>query len=101
MAKKVSFSKPERPKQTTVDVDNWVASGSAEAATSESPKPQKGKKESARQKAATVVSEEEGFTRFTVDIPTGLHARIKAQCALRRVKMRDEIQTLLEKHFAS
>lgn len=38
-------------------------------------------------------------TRFTIDIPTDLHARIKSQCALRKVKMREEIQALLEKHF--
>lgn len=38
-------------------------------------------------------------TRFTIDIPTELHARIKSQCALRKVKMKEEIQALLEKHF--
>ena len=39
--------------------------------------------------------------RFTIDIPVSLHAQIKSQCALRRVKMRDEIQAVLEKHFSA
>lgn len=38
-------------------------------------------------------------TRFTIDIPIELHARIKSQCALRKVKMKEEIQALLETHF--
>ena len=95
MAKKVSFSKPARTKQANLDVDNWIATGGKEETTvSSSPKIRKAKKEETTQDAAEVT------TRFTIDIPTNLHARIKAQCALRRVKMKDEIQTLLETHFA-
>jgi len=40
-------------------------------------------------------------TRFTIDIPTELHTRIKAQCAAKRVKMKQAIQDLLEKGFPS
>jgi len=39
--------------------------------------------------------------RLTIDVPSGLHARIKSQCALRGVKMADEVRELLEKHFQS
>ncbi len=40
-------------------------------------------------------------TRYTIDIPVELHARIKSKCALKHIKMREEIIMLLEKHFAS
>ena len=93
MAKKVSFSKPTRPKQVNLDVDSWVASGNTEAPKSTPAKTRKVKKEEVIQNA------DGETTRFTIDIPIELHARIKAQCALRRVKMKEEIQTLLEKHF--
>lgn len=76
MTKKVTFgAKPRNRKAATPD--EWVAgaqTGNAEA-------------------------EQVETTRFTIDIPTDLHARIKSQCALRKVKMREEIQALLEKHF--
>ena len=38
-------------------------------------------------------------TRFTIDIPTELHRKIKSYCALKGVKMKEEIQVLLEAHF--
>ena len=41
----------------------------------------------------------EAMTRLTIDVPASLHARIKSQCALRGVKMADEVRELLEKHF--
>lgn len=37
--------------------------------------------------------------RLTLDIPAGLHARIKAACAMRGTKMVDEIRGLLEEKF--
>ena len=43
--------------------------------------------------------EEEPTVRFTIDIPTDLHTRIKAQCAARRVKMKEAIRALLEQEF--
>lgn len=73
MTKKVSFgAKPRR----AATPDEWVAGKGTE---------------DGQEKIET--------TRFTIDIPTDLHARIKSQCALRKVKMREEIQALLEKHF--
>lgn len=76
MTKKVSFSAKPRRAATP---DDWVAG--------------KGTDNDSKEKVET--------TRFTIDIPTDLHARIKSQCALRKVKMREEIQALLEKHFAA
>lgn len=37
--------------------------------------------------------------RLTFDIPDSLHRRVKSQCAIKGVKMADEIRELLEKHF--
>ena len=43
--------------------------------------------------------EAEQTKRLTLDIPVGLHARIKAACAMRGTKMVDEIRVLLEERF--
>lgn len=77
MSKKVSFGTKPKSKKA-VSADDWVAKGIS-TRTSET---------------------QQETTRFTIDIPTDLHARIKSQCALKKVKMRDEIQALLEKHFS-
>lgn len=42
---------------------------------------------------------EEASARLTLDIPRGLHAEIKAQCARRGTKMVVEITELLEAHY--
>lgn len=42
---------------------------------------------------------EEKKMRCTIDIPESLHRRMKAQCALRGVKMNKIIQELLERAF--
>ena len=44
-------------------------------------------------------AEKEATARFTIDIPVSLHARIKSQCALKRVKMREEVLAMLEEKF--
>ena len=41
----------------------------------------------------------EAMKRLTIDVSSGLHARIKSQCALRGVKMADELRELLNHHF--
>ena len=41
----------------------------------------------------------ETMKRLTIDVPANLHARIKSQCAIRGVKMADEVRELLEEHF--
>ena len=43
----------------------------------------------------------ECMKRFTVDVPENLHRRIKAECALRGVKMADYLRQTLEKLFPS
>lgn len=73
MSKKITFGTNPRKKEKSIDADNWVKKGTTA-----------GKQET---------------TRFTIDIPTELHAKIKSFCALKKVKMKEEIQVLLEKHF--
>ena len=81
MSKKVSFgTKPAKLTQTKID--EWV-----ENQTEEEPQPEQ------KQPLKT--------KRFTMDISSDLHTRIKSQCALRGVTMHDEVIALLEKHFPS
>lgn len=79
MTKKVSFSARPVKQQEQMTADEWVSTETTDSPPTEAVE----------------------TTRFTIDIPVELHARIKSQCALRRVKMRNEIQTLLENHFSS
>jgi len=37
--------------------------------------------------------------RLTIDVPLGLHKRIKSQCAKKGSKMADAVRELLEKQF--
>ncbi len=81
MPKRVAFgAKPHARKPKTAD--EWVAGA---AASTDKAAPEKDKREK--------------LTRYTIDIPVELHAKIKSYCALKHVKMRDEIITMLEKHF--
>jgi hypothetical protein len=80
MSKKVSFA----PKPTAKTADAWVQGGATSA-------PKKGQG----------TAPTEAMKRFTIDVPTSLHARIKIACAQRGTKMADEIRTLLEKHFTA
>ena len=76
--KKVSFenkSKKKVEEAKDFNVDEWVSTGES--------------------------AEDVPTIRFTIDIPTELHTRIKAQCASKRVKMKEVIQELLEKAFPS
>lgn len=71
MSKKVSFgTRPSPAKADTSKADEWVNNRNTEA-----------------------------MKRLTIDVPARLHARIKSQCAMRGVKMADEVRELLEKHF--
>jgi hypothetical protein len=73
MSKKVSFgTRPGPTKTDTSKADEWVNNRNAET-----------------------------MKRLTIDVPASLHARIKSQCAIRGVKMADEVRELLEKHFQS
>lgn len=71
MSKKVAFGpKPSTVQTDTSKADDWVNNRDTES-----------------------------MKRLTIDVPASLHARIKSQCAIRGVKMADEVRGLLEKHF--
>ena len=73
MSKKVTMgSKPIQPAREST-VDAWVKQGQAESG--------------------------EPMRRFTIDVPDTLHRRIKSQCALKGVKMADEIRRILAERF--
>lgn len=76
MAKKVSFG--AKPVDKNVSVEQWVES---------------------RDPVAGEVVAGEVMKRLTIDLPESLHKRVKAGCAMRGVKMADEIRRLLETHF--
>lgn len=79
MSKKVAIgARPSGQAATPENADSWVQSRSDGAATEVTKQPLK---------------------RLTVDIPAELHARLKAQCAMRGVKITDEIRKLLEERF--
>ena len=80
MRKTVSFgAKPQATgKAAAPAVDEWVG-GAGEPQETAAPR--------------------ERMKRLTIDVPLGLHSRIKSQCALRGVIMADEIRALLERHF--
>ena len=82
MPKKISMTtKPNRDAQMKT-ADDWVkgeTNGNQNLIAEDTPKEQ--------------------TARFTIDIPISLHARIKSQCALKRVKMREEVLGILEEHF--
>lgn len=73
MRKKVAFGVQPAAKELPPDAEAWVEHRGAEP--------------------------DEATSRLTLDLPTSLHRRIKATCALRGVKMVDEIRALLEQHF--
>ncbi len=44
---------------------------------------------------------DEPVKRLTIELPARLHARVKAECALRGIKMKDLVRTLLEQECAT
>jgi predicted HicB family RNase H-like nuclease len=81
MSKKVTMStKPNKTSAQKLSADEWVSQGANLSAKGDEP-------------------ERETIARFTIDIPVSLHARIKSQCALKRVKMREEVLSILEEKF--
>ena len=88
MSKKITMStKPKAGAQKQFSADDWVSNGASAAATP------------TNIIADAQASDKESTARFTIDIPVSLHARIKSQCALKRVKMREEVLALLEERF--
>lgn len=78
-AKKVPLGGKPTKKATPTNADEWVANQGA-TETAEVPA---GK-----------------MKRLTLDIPEELHNSIKAQCAMRGVKMVDEIRVLLLQKYS-
>lgn len=76
--------KPTAAKAPARSADDWVTGGHA-------PEPEPAPPSPKVEKVST--------TRYTIDIPTELHAQIKIKCALKGVKMNEEITKLLKKHF--
>lgn len=46
------------------------------------------------------IEPKEAMKRLTIDVPVGLHKRIKSQCALQDLVMADVIRDMLEQRFA-
>ena len=74
MAKKVSFGRKEKALEPVeVSPDKWVDTGETKG-------------------------NEETF-RFTIDLPTELHQRIKIYCTMNKVTMKDRIIEILDEQF--
>jgi ParG len=84
MSKKVAFKMPVKPADPA---EAWVKARE----TPESPE--------GGATVTTLVQPAEPMKRFTIDVSEGLHKRIKAQCAMRGVKMADIIREMLEREF--
>jgi hypothetical protein len=85
MTKKVTIKAKPTTKSPARSADEWVSAGAASPAAPAASEPAQ--------------PEREPTTRYTIDIPTALHAKIKIKCALKGVKMNEEITRLLKKHF--
>ncbi len=79
MSKKVTFGAKPQTALPLKSADDWVMNRPTEPEPAPDAGPMK---------------------RLTIDIPAALHGRIKAQCALRGIKMADEIRVLLDRHFS-
>ena len=78
--KKVSFSsrRPSEEANVAAKIDHWVNNRNSPMPEPKSQEPMK---------------------RLTIDVSVNLHRRIKSQCALKNLRMADEIRDLLERHF--
>jgi hypothetical protein len=86
MSKTVSF-KTVKP----ATADDWVTGGGRPAEREIPARP--------AVTAAPAPAAPEAMKRFTIDVPVGLHSRIKMECARRSVKMADVLRELLEREF--
>jgi hypothetical protein len=93
VTKKVTFPTKPQPAPAAPTADQWVAQASADSGANHSEAGENGA-------AENDASAPEPVKRLTLDIPVSLHTRIKSQCALRQVKMVEEIRQVLEEHFA-
>lgn len=82
-AKKTSFRLPDRADKPATQLDEWVQGRAAESPPPAPPPPAE----------AAVTAKP---ARLTIDLPPDLHARFKATCALRGVRMVDEVRQFIE-----
>ncbi|WP_027132557.1 plasmid partition protein ParG [Geminicoccus roseus] len=75
MTKKIAFG-PRPSASLPPSADSWVASRGGEPASAAIERPT--------------------MKRLTIDLPADVHARLKAQCAMRGTKMVDEIRRAVE-----
>lgn len=94
MTKKVLFPTKPQGAPAPPTADEWVAQAGANSGANANAN----NIEAAGDGTATAAPEP--LKRLTLDIPATLHTRIKSQCALRGVKMVEEIRLVLENHFA-
>lgn len=78
MSKKVSFGSRPTGGGKPADADSWVAN---------------------REAGEGAIVAKPPMKRLTIDLPADVHARLKAQCAMRGVKMVDEIRAILEERL--
>ena len=76
MKKTVHIAPKPQPRNQAASVDEWVNTGAAKTGGGEEP-----------------------TKRLTIDVPVALHTRVKAQCAMQRLKMADVVRDMLEKRF--
>ena len=88
--KSVAFKMPPKAVDQIQAAEEWVA-------TRDSVQPALAPEHSAT--ITQLPRPAEPMKRFTIDVTEELHKRIKAQCAMRGVKMADVIRELLEKEF--
>lgn len=81
MKKKIELKQP-RDRVDPEAVDQWVTHGTAPAAVS-----------SPRVRASAPKGKP---ARLTIDLPSELHSRFKAACAIHKTRMIDEVRTFIE-----
>lgn len=88
MAKKVILGpKPQAQQKQSANADEWVNGGLRQGDSPPGAAP------------GETAPDAPTMKRLTIDVPETLHAQIKSRCALKGVKMADEIRALLERHF--
>jgi hypothetical protein len=78
---KTPFKMPSRAETPAAKLDQWVTGGEATTASEEAPR---------SDRAAGKMA------RLTIDLPSELHAKFKATCALRGTRMIDEVRRFIE-----
>ncbi len=84
--KKVTIKAKPTAKTPARSADDWVSEGAG------APAPR-------APESAPAKAEKEPTTRYTIDIPTPLHKKMKARCAVEGWKMNEEVIKLLRAKF--